>query len=210
MRKLSGMLLIIVLALVMVACGEEEEDTENPELEATPPVSSSPIDVDATVDAAGIATPSSLGTPPVEATPGVIASPIVAASPAASPVGATPEAGNAAVVAPVGEVVSLSGTVIVEGTENEAFILTDSGCVGLGEHSDLRDGRQVVVRDKTGAIIGVTALQSSQDGDSCTWEFGLDVPESAFYSVSIPMVTEYVFTHDDVEQDGGEIAISLD
>lgn len=105
--------------------------------------------------------------------------------------------------------VTLAGQVILPGTENEAFILSDEGCVGLGANADMRADRQLVVRDETGTIIGVTTLEAAGEADGCAWEFSLEVPESAFYAVSVPMKTEMVFTHDEIEQGGDEIAIPL-
>jgi hypothetical protein len=55
----------------------------------------------------------------------------------------------------------------------------------------------------------VTTLQASSATDACVWDFTLEVPESAFYAVSIPMEVEYVFTSDEVEQSGGQIEIPL-
>jgi hypothetical protein len=225
---------MILLALLLAACGSDDK-SESTEVATTvagiateasteAAVETSTVDViveEATVAAAGasssvatavaggMATPAAAGLPPS-----------AVASPAASPVAATPVTG--ADVAPVAiyedadeatpaavTAVTLSGTVVLPGTVNEAWVLTDAGCVGLGTHGDLRAGRQLVVRDAEGAIVGVTELEPSNATDACEWTFSLDVPESPFYAVSIPMVVERIFTQQEVEQSDGEIVVPV-
>lgn len=229
MRKLSGMVLMIVMASLLAACGSEDEETESARestVEAVSTEAAEETPTEETIGAigdAGDATPASLSTPGGIGTPAGARSPVVVASPAvATPAAgpaATPEAGSAAVAAPAhatpatpGEpsaMIPLSGSVILPGAENEAFIVTDDGCMGLGEFSDMQADRQVVVRDETGTIIGVATLEASEASDGCAWDFALDVPASEFYSVSIPMAAEHVFTHDEIERSDGEIAITL-
>ena len=85
--------------------------------------------------------------------------------------------------------------------------MTGEGCVGLGANADLRPGQQLVVRDATGAIVGVTMLAASDETDACSWDFSVTVPDSPFYAVSIPMAVEHVFTRADVEQSDGELVV---
>lgn len=260
MRKLSAMAFIVLMALLLVACGNggdeeaepiaETEDavstiapTEGVSNEATPsagtPPSATPVaggsptsavvPEDAATGAtpelgespASVASPVGIATPAPTASPGVVA-PVGAATPAtiASPVAATPAAADMApppvsddMATPDDEAAAatftLNGRVELAGNLNEAFVLTGEGCVGLGRNADMREGRQVVVRSETGMIIGVTTLDAVYAGDNCAWSFTLDVPESTFYAVSIPLKTELVFTHDDIEQNDGEITIIL-
>jgi hypothetical protein len=267
-RKLSGLIILLLLSVVLVACGAEDE--EDPTPEPTAAVESAPTtdadvglpgtpaiveDDDATPDAGvaadaspAAATPAvtdrataiaAVSTPVVvvtdQATP--VASPVMDATPVianmASPVatprisespGATPEAtpDNAASAQPALIVpgaadateapvvmIELSGMVVLNGVENETYILTNEGCVGLGQHNDLREGRQVVVRDETGTIVSVTELGASDENDRCAWDFVVQVPESTFYSVSIPMKFEHVFPNAQVSENGGEVVIEL-
>jgi hypothetical protein len=179
---------------------------------ATPVLGASPIPIATPVvggSAEPIASPVVGGFPVLGVTPGVIA----------SPVSATP-AGGIVIVLPDGEdeatpaddaaaATTLNGRVELAGNLNEAYVLTDDGCVGLGNNADLREGRQVVVRSETGTIVGVTTLEATDAGDECAWTFLVEVPESEFYAVSIPMTTELVFTQDDIEENDGEITILL-
>ena len=272
MRKLSGTMLMILMALVLVACGGGEDEEDDPvavvdaptvEEETEPTATELAVDAEGTPDdAIVIATPGAEGSPtsavvPANATPvlgaspipiatpavggsaepiaspvvggfpvlgvtpGVIASPGITASPAgmASPVAATP-AGGTVIVLPdsAGEATpaddaaattTLTGRVELAGNVNEAYVLTDAGCVGLGNNADLREGRQVVVRSETGTIVGVTTLAAADAGDECAWTFSVEVPESEFYAVSIPMTTELVFTQNEIDENDGEITILL-
>jgi hypothetical protein len=230
-RKLSGLLLLMLVTLSLAACGSDDGNDE-PTAVATEVADETPT-VTPTESALGIdeATPASVtptltdvGTPVVTASPVVAATPVPAVTPVvlsspvadASPVAATPAA---ALVVPVGDVaspeptavrmVALAGQVILPGSENQAFVISDEGCVGLGANADMQAGRQLVVRNENGTIIGVTTLTPAEAAEGCAWDFALEVPESQFYSVAIPMKTEMIFTHDEIEQSGSEVAIPL-
>lgn len=170
-------------------------------------------------------TPEIVGTPIATASPVVTASPVSVVAAAASPVAgaipdviATPVEDSVVVVSPQDDAAEatpsamlrgLSGQVVLPGAANETFIITDEGCVGLGEYSDIRAGRQVVVRDEADTIIGVTTLEASSATDTCAWNFTVEVPPSDFYAVSIPMEAEHILTSEEVEENDGEITIPL-
>lgn len=171
-------------------------------------------------------TPGAIVSPVADASPGAMASPVVVgpagdATPGvmATPVSATPADGIVIVLpdpedeaTPAGDAAAtftLNGRVELAGDVNEAYVLTDDGCVGLGENADMREGRQIVVRSEIGTIIGVTMLEAADMEDECAWTFSVDVPESEFYAVSIPRKTELVFAHDDIEENDEEIRIVL-
>lgn len=262
MRTLFRLIVFLLLSMVLVACGAEDDDPE-PTEEPTAAVESEPteeadvgIPATAPVDVEEVSTPEAtaeMATPteetmmaggvttPIAATPiaspmgegsaGTVApmgTPELVASPVATPVmSASPEATSDA--SPVSEeqsvappppatameateaprMIELSGVVQLNGTENEAYILTNEGCVGLGEYSDLHGGRQIVVRNEVGAIISVSDLDAVSDEDGCAWEFVAAVPESDFYSVSIPLTFEQVFPNAQVNENGGEVMIEL-
>lgn len=251
MRKLSGLIMLLLLSVVLVSCSVGEEDDPEPtEAPTEAPVSTTmdeeqedtdvgipgtpELDVveDATPDTAMAASPSvmdeatpiaAIATPAEEmmATPEGAAMPPLEATPIATPqVGATPEASPAdeesgMVVPPVVEptatpvMIEMTGTIMLGGEENEAYVITDEGCVGLGQHEDLHDGRQVVIRNETGTIVSVTTLDAAADVEGCAWEFVASVPESDFYSVSIPMEFEQVFPKAQVAENDGEVVIEL-
>ena len=230
MRKLAGMMVMVLLALLIAACGSDDGD-ETPTAEPTDELVSTTAPEEAATEAATeiatLETETEIGTPIVAATPGLMATPSVArieASPVAiaSPVAmATPE-GSSAIVAPIGsdtegatpaagagEMVTLRGEVTLPGTPGETYVIADNTCVGLNGYSDMKPGRQLVVRDETGTIIGVTEIGASDSTDTCSWTFSLDVPQSAFYAVSVPMEVEHIFTQREIDQSGGEITVPL-
>lgn len=236
MRKIFGVFAIVLMAIVLVACGDDDDESAQVATEdvaTAPDVSTAAVDPTATEEAAGLAeideaTPASsaslaqVGTPEADtaaemtASPAVAASPVTPSIPAASPVAqaspvaavATPESGSGP-SDEAGTTLSVSGTVLLPGDINQAYILTDTGCVGLGGYSDIRAGRQLIFRNESGKIIGVTTLQASDSTDSCTWNFALDVPQSEYYAVSIPMVFEYIFTDQDIDDQDGRISLPL-
>ena len=221
------------------ALAEEEEEESTPAAGAASPeaggVMASPVS--GATPAAAMASPVVAATPVAGmASPVAAASPVGAASPEAGAAmeGATPVASpnaspvaspmastsaSVAVVSLTGEgatqvasstsMIMMHGTVELPGNVNQAYVLSDTGCVGLGVNADLQAGRQLVVRDESGTIIGVTTLEASDAGDTCMWTFSVDVPESEFYAVSIPMTMELVFTHEDIAESNGEVTIIL-
>jgi hypothetical protein len=222
------MMCIVLLATLLAACGGDEDvdpvddETIAPATEISDSTGTEAADDLEDATESGVtssSTPENAGTPFVIASPAASpvaidgstvasASPAMASSPAvlASPA-ATPQAQDAT---PVGnDMLGVSGTVILPGDVNEAYVLTDTGCVGLGAYSDIRTGRQLVVRDESATIIGVTTLEASDVTDSCQWTFALDVAQSEYYVVSIPMVFEYIVTADDLNEQGGEISLPL-
>lgn len=227
-RKLFGMMVILSVAMVLAACGgEDEEDT--PAEVATEPAENGVVTEEPTIEIATEiadvedATPTEEGIPASIASPNVATPPSTAASPAATsmPAAASPVAQaspGAAVATPgsgsdqseeAGTMLTLSGTVLLPGEVNQAYILTDTGCVGLGGYSDIRAGRQLIFRNESGEIIGVTTLEASDATDMCSWTFSLEVPQSEFYAVSIPMVFEYIFTDQDIDDQDGKISLPL-
>lgn len=219
-RKLSGMLLVMLFVLLLAACGAGDEEPEPTEEATEPPAVTETVETEPTEEPPGMEVASPAATPmadasptsavvPVDeasgATPDSVGTPVAAATPVGTPVTVTGfEAGeeDASMMIP------LSGQVVLTGAENEAFVISDEGCVGLGEHSDMQVGRQVVVRDESGTIAGVTTLEAS-DAEGCAWTFSLEVPESEFYSVAVPMKTEMVFTQQEVADANGELAVPL-
>lgn len=247
------MLLMMLFALVLAACGGEDEETDpledatepaaimetvepEPTEEVTEEEVATPDEMTAEDEAATptsavvpmdeatgatpnvVSTPVSAATPVVDAaapdmvaTPVVDATPVADASPEATPLGAALTPPTPADGAEDGEpttIIPLSGRVVLRGSENEAYIRANDGCIGLGQHSDMRVGRQVVVRDESGTIVGVTTLEAAET-EGCAWSFSLEVPESEFYSVAVPMKTEMVFTQEDVSEGNGDLEVPL-
>ena len=235
-RKLAGLMTLILVALLLAACGSDDDSGDATEeattvadiaTEVTTEEAIETETVEATVEivddvaesspaatgSGGMASPVATGLPGTPA--GALAASPVAIT--ASPIAATP-ATDAAIVpvaasdtdaagTPAASEVALTGRVELSGAPTEAWVMTGEGCVGLGTHTDLKPGQQLVVRDAEGAIVGVTMLAASDETDACSWDFSVTVPESPFYEVSIPMAVEHVFTRAEVEQSGGELII---
>jgi len=211
-RKIPALLSMIVLALLLVACGSDDDESEPTTAPLAPTL---PAEAAETAPATIASTPeSSLATPgtpiaspvviatPV-ASPGTVASPVVDGTPAAGM--AMPSAGSASAAG----MQALRGTVSLPGTINEGFVIADDGCVGLGRYAGVQAGQQVIVRDGMGNVIGVTALAATESSVVCGWTFTTEVPESDYYAVSIPMVGERVYAGDDVTANDGQIELTL-
>jgi hypothetical protein len=194
-----------LLVTLLAACGGGNDDDETPTVQPQP-TQDAPTETAVTELPTLVATP---GTPVALPVSSPVASPVAspAASPAASPVASPVGIGIPVGAAPEASERELTGTVSLPGTANEDFLLTDDGCVGLGEFAGVAVGQQVVVRDETGTIVGVTRLMGSDDGISCTWRFSLAVPDASFYEVELPAVTEHVFTADEIED--GPVELEL-
>ncbi len=261
MRKLAGMVMLLVLSVVLVSCSVGEEDTPKPTEEPTlatisatsEPEEDTDVGIPGTpefdvaevstpdiatpdVSMPDVATPAMAATPAEElmatpddgmmtlpdatpvatpvteaATPDVVASPMMIATPEGTAV----EEPAGMIVPPVAEpteppvMIEMTGQVTLDGQPNEAYVLTDEGCVALGAYAQLHAGRQVVIRNEQGTITSVTELEPATDADGCAWEFVAAVPESEFYSVSIPMVVEQVFPAAQVTGNDGAVVIEL-
>jgi hypothetical protein len=213
------------------ALAEEEEEESTPVAAmaspgvgaagATPDAFASPVSPAAGGFASPVAAASPVGmASPVAASPEAIAA-MAGATPMtmASPVASTPAASNVVVPPVSGDdatpasspaaTITLNGEIELSGNENQAYVLSNSGCVGLGSNADLQEGRQLVVRNESGMIIGVTTLEAAERTDVCAWAFSVNVAESEFYAVSIPMRMELVFTHDDIAETNGDVTIIL-
>lgn len=245
MRKLSGLIMLLLLSVVLVSCSVGEEDEPEPTAAPTQPPAATTVpeptedadvamvgtpEFDVVADATpatGGATPAAemMATPEGATMPASIASPI--ASPMASPVTsavATPQvdaspmatpAASGMIVPPAPQptepplMIELTGTIVLNGNENETYVITEEGCVGLGTHEDLHEGRQLVIRDESGTIVSVTTLETVADAEGCAWAFVASVPESEFYAISIPMEFEQVFPGAMVAESDGEVMIEL-
>lgn len=212
-RTFFALLSIVAIVLLLVACGSDDEASDptvapvepTDAIEATEPATST-----VSTPESGLATP---GTPVASpfASPAGAGTPMAIASPVTS---GTPGGGVGAVVpggagTPVTGIQALRGTVSLPGSINEAFVIADDGCVGLGRYAGLEAGQQVIVRDGEGAIIGVTELAATGSAVVCSWTFAADVPESGYYAVSIPTVGERVYADEDVTASDGRIDLEL-
>jgi hypothetical protein len=64
----------------------------------------------------------------------------------------------------------------------------NGGCFGMNGYSDIQPGTQVRVKDATGKVVGVGALEGGtylEDSFSCRFDFVVTVPDSDYYQVAV-------------------------
>lgn len=187
--RVLALLSIVALTVVLAACGNEDNADPTP----------NPTETTLAATEAKTETESAASTD-ISATPVETESSAAVASPATARPAAT-AVSDAAPVTPI------LATFLFGGAEQRDYLMTDEGCVGLGEYSQLKPGTQVVVRDASGTVVDVTTLEAADDTADCSWTAELSVPESDYVSISIPMVTEIWFSQDDLES--GNVSISF-
>ncbi len=215
-RRLTGFGVLTVLALLLVACGGDSGDDE-PTATAEPttevvatiaePTTPAVTEPSTPVASPAAATPVDSGSTPIATPVLAVATPDIAtpvASPVTDPAGmaAVPDSNDAATQ-------TLTGTVLLPGTANERFVISDDGCIGLGEYAGLQAGQQVIVRNETGVVIGIANLAATGSAVVCSWTFEIEVPVSDYYEVSIPMRAEQVYAANDVAASDGQIELTL-
>lgn len=221
-RRLFAIGALILIGGLLAACGSEDE-----ELEPT----AAPV-TRITSDQEGIIEPTETAAPTESSAD---ATPI--ASPAATPVSTEataatvtmPESDDSTVATPQAEtvvpvitaeedaetvveptevpIVELAGTLTLDGRVQQDYTLTEEGCVGLGEWRQLEPGTQVIVRDASGTVVDVAALDAQSSGEDCAWTFAVDAPAADYFSISIPMVTEVWFDQNDPAVQSGELEL---
>lgn len=176
-----------LLVLGLVACGSDDkkaEPTSTTVATTAPTTSAGLVVTTAPTESMATAVPTqSVATPVTSlATP---VSPITATEVASTPV---------------------EGTLTLAGAENKEYVITPTGCVGLGDWRALQPGAQVIVRDANGSVVDISELVAAT-GEGCGWTFSIDAPGSAFVSVSVPMVLEQWFTAAQIQSGTIEIAL---
>lgn len=189
-RRFVAICSLILIGGVLAACGSDDD--------ASPTATKSMP----TAAAESRVTPPGADATPEAATP---VADMAATPKVMSTVSATPDAVQTET--PV-TLVPMTGTLTLDGREQQDYTLTDEGCVGVGEWRMLKPGAQVIVRDAAGTVVDVAQLEAG-DADTCAWSFALDAPASDFFSVSIPMVTEVWFSADDAAVQSGEIELTV-
>ena len=204
--RVIAILTLFVLSAILTACGNGDDEAEST---VEPTATRAPITAIAGATPTGTdaaATPdvaqNPLAAPTVErvtrppavmdASPTIVA--VTAATPTTDPstrVAATP-AMDAAPDRPVQAVLTLGGI------EQQDYLITDEGCVGLGDWRGLKPGAQVIVRDASGTVVDVGELEAGDVEGECSWMADLSVPTSEFVSISVPMITDVWFTQSEL------------
>ena len=85
-------------------------------------------------------------------------------------------------------------------------------CTGTHGYDDIGGGANVVVYDGKGSIIGTGALDVGlpDDGGACDFDFSVPLSTTAdFYTVDVAGRGGPTFSHDDMEQSGWSVGLSL-
>lgn len=220
-RRLFAIGALILIGGILAACGSEDEDTQPTPAPATRITSDQEAEIEPTATEA--ATEESAASTPMAspaATPVTVATPDVEivtvtdessdATPEADavvPIIAAEEDAGASPASTEVSMVELSGTLTLDGRIQQDYTLTEEGCVGLGEWRQLEPGTQVIVRNASGTVVDVAALEKSVTEDDCAWSFAVSVPAADYFSISIPMVTEVWFDQNDPAVQSGELEL---
>lgn len=197
-RRLVAICSLILIGGVLAACGSDEDASPTATtVPTTEPTAAAPTEQsDGDNDEDGSSTPEA-ATPVSE----TAATPQVRAVESAPSVAVQEETAVA--------LVPMSGTLTLDGREQQDYTLTDDGCVGVGDWRMLKPGAQVIVRDAAGTVVDIALLEAGDNADTCSWNFELEAPDTDFFSVSIPMVTEVWFAADDAAVQSGEIELTV-
>lgn len=211
-RRFFALCSLILLGGILVACGAEDDPeptatvvpTIAPAETATDEATTAATEITSMPEASPAATPVTSATPVTDN-----ATPVTedVAAPAVLPAGSGENASTPEAEAEPVPMNAISGTLTLDGRAQQDYTLGEEGCVGLGEWRQLKPGTQVIVRDATGTVVDIAALEAADADDACMWTFDLDVPGADFFSVSIPMVTEVWFAQDDSAVQAGEIEL---
>lgn len=206
--RVLAILSLFALSAILVACGSEDEEDPTPEPTPTVEATTAATETEEAEETeesttSGVATPDESG---MAATPVDTA---IVATPGDNAVSATPveAAPVATAVEPTVVMTPVTASVEFTGAEQRDYMITEEGCVGIGEWSPLKTGAQVIVRDATGTVVDVAELETAEGTDGCSWTADLSVPDSEFVSISIPMVTEVWF--DQAEFEAGDVFITI-
>lgn len=216
--RILAVTLLLILSVVLAACGNDDSKESTPEATATrSPVLPTEMPV---ITEVAEATPTTTERATATSSAAIIASPAVASQPVqavtptivmvteATPAMATTATVQASpvVASPVPEVSTpVAVTVVLNGTEQVDYVITQEGCLGLGQWRSLKPGAQVVVRDANGTVMDIATLEPGDDG--CSWTAEVTAPGTEFVSVSIPMMTEMWFTQADIESGNVELTL---
>lgn len=215
--RVIAILSLFVLSVILSACGSDDdaaEATAEPTATRSPALATETEVVVAETSSPevrpALATPmdlASVGTPAaMQATPHLDA--VTVATPVAD---ATPVAATDAAATPVDSstlaTMQVQATFTLGGVEQQDYLVSAEGCVGLRDWRGMQAGAQVIVRDANGTVVDVSELEAIDSADSCSWVADLSVPDSEFVSISVPMIAEVWFSQSELET--GEVEITL-
>ena len=200
--RVIALLTLFVLSAILTACGNDNDAEGTAEPTATrQPVATIAAADDGTAEAEPAATRDTRTVAVMDASPTIVEVTAATPIPGESTVVAATPATESAATNPV------QATFILTGVEQQDFLVTDEGCVGLGDRRGLKPGAQVIVRDASGTVVDVSELQPGESGDGCSWVADLSVPDSEFVSISVPMIADVWFSQSDLGS--GMVEITL-
>lgn len=108
------------------------------------------------------------------------------------------------------------GTFELYGESFEDFISVPAfGCTGFGGYQDIAVGAQITIKNQSGDIIAVTALQPPLDlegefgTDRCVFEFVAEVPEATFYTFTLGRRGDITYSFAELEASGWRLSLSI-
>jgi hypothetical protein len=104
----------------------------------------------------------------------------------------------------------INGTMELITTPDSIEDNDDGTCNGSGGYDDMSSGSAVIVKDQAGNIVGTTSLSTGSGGGFiCKWTFQLDVPDTAFYQVSVGHRNPISYSREDLKNKKWTIDLSL-
>lgn len=110
------------------------------------------------------------------------------------------------------EMYRIAGTFELLGTSGEEFFnLAILGCSGIGGYSDITAGAQITVRNEFGDILAVSRLEPDPlaGTDECRFQFTAEVPEAAFYSLTMGRRGEITYAFEDMVENDWTVELTL-
>jgi hypothetical protein len=106
---------------------------------------------------------------------------------------------------------TITGTLVLIGTEDEDYLTAGQYCFGYQGYDDITDSAQVTVTNEAGTVIGTTQLGQGLAGKGeCRFTFQVpNVPVAKFYSVEVSHRGKVTSSHAEMEASQWSVAMTL-
>jgi len=108
----------------------------------------------------------------------------------------------------------IAGTFELRGEANPdrlTFMATPFGCITTGGYADIQVGAQITVTNQTGTIIGIGELEPIMlpNDERCVFTFTIDVPDAAFYALTMGRRGDQTYSKQDLEGAGWHVDLVI-